>query len=311
VGTRVRYWLEAIRKGMPTVWGAGGALTFLIGGSLLGLFDVLSLPWALLIVAGGLVWAVLEGAARIGAERDRALAAATGAEEDTLVVRLTAAADEMRGIRDQIRELQQDALGHLQWEEYESLKSQYSLLNEEVLRELQKDPQGREWRRYYMLSPRWLAPELTRLGEDALIHMDRVLTYTLGQVEYVIGMLNGSLPVKLVWTEAEQDEGSGDDYPLYQLEVVSRVDHELLLDGVGVAIECEGYERLHRAQVVYPEPVRREEQAVPVKPRGVVRASLSFSDETAEQYAGKQITERAYVQIAGRDTIFQVSKGPG
>jgi hypothetical protein len=141
--------------------------------------------------------------------------------------------------------------------------------------------------------------------------MDRVLSYTLGQVEYVIGMLNGSLPVKLVWTEAEQDEGSGHDYPLYQLEVVSRVDHELLLDGVGVAIECEGYERRHRAQVVYPGPVRREEQAVPVKPRGVVRASLSFTDETAEQYAGEQITERAYVQIAGRDTIFQVSKGRG
>jgi hypothetical protein len=153
VGKRVRYWLEAIRKGMPTVWGAGGALTFLIGGSLHGLFDVLSLPWTLLVVAGGLVWAVLEGAARIGAERDQALAAARGADEDTLVVRLRAAADEMRGIRDQIRELQQDALGHLQWEEYESLASQYSLLNEEVLRELQKDPRGREWRRYYMLSP--------------------------------------------------------------------------------------------------------------------------------------------------------------
>jgi hypothetical protein len=107
----------------------------------------------LLVVAGGLVWAVLEGAARIGAERDQALAAARGADEDTLVVRLRAAADEMRGIRDQIRELQQDALGHLQWEEYESLASQYSLLNEEVLRELQKDPRGREWRRYYMLSP--------------------------------------------------------------------------------------------------------------------------------------------------------------
>jgi hypothetical protein len=124
-------------------------------------------------------------------------------------------------------------------------------------------------------------------------------------------MLDGSLPVKLEWTEAEQDGEAGNDYPHYHLEVVSRVDHELLLDDVGVAIECEGHEQRHHARVTYPEARPRNQHAIPIKPRGVVRATLSFSDETAGQYGGKQISERAYVQIAGRDVIWQVAKGPG
>jgi hypothetical protein len=298
---RLSYWLETIKRGVPTVTDRLGVGTLVFGGSLLGLLDVLSLPWALLVVAGGLGWAVLEGAAQMGTERDRALEAAPDDNKDPLVTSLSDAADEMRGIASEIRDLRKDPIGHVQWQHYELLKRQFAKVNEEVLRALQKDQRGRQLRHYYMLSPGWLAPEVTRLGEDALPHLDRTISYALGQVEYVIGILDRSLPVTFTWTAQPDDDTA--DYPVYRFEVVSRVDYDLLMDDIGVVIECEGHERWHHARVTYPAG----EQPVVIKGRGVVRATLSFSDETAGEYAGKQTTERAYVEIAGRDTIVQVA----
>lgn len=154
----------------------------MVGGSvaLVVVFGVRHVAWAVVIVVGGLLVMALEGATRMGEERDVALASRRDSGDD-LGAWLDERIREAKALQSNLRAALVGAVPDLP--RVRSVEESIGGMNEEVVRRLHVDAPG--WVAYYEEDPPWFNAGLTRLTVEQFKDVDLVFGYTTERLAHI------------------------------------------------------------------------------------------------------------------------------